>query len=87
MQPPGITLLMVPAALLAKVTGTAWGLAIGRILTMLAGTASIALTGLLVRHRGRLAVLRRLRDLSPCTRTPSSPPTRCWWSRGWCCSA
>jgi len=56
-QPPGITLLMVPAALLAKVTGTAWGLAIGRILTMLAGTASVTLTGLLVRHRGRLAVL------------------------------
>jgi Glycosyltransferase family 87 len=56
-QPPGITLLMVPAALLAKVTGTAWGLAVGRILTMLAGTASIALTGLLVRHRGRLAVV------------------------------
>ncbi|MGH3406965.1 MAG: glycosyltransferase 87 family protein [Streptosporangiaceae bacterium] len=56
-QPPGITLLMVPAALLAKVTGTAWGLAIGRILTMLAGTASIALAGLLVRHRGRLAVI------------------------------
>ena len=48
---------MVPAALLAKVTGTAWGLAIGRILTMLAGTASIALAGLLVRHRGRLAVV------------------------------
>jgi hypothetical protein len=56
-QPPGITLLMAPAALLAKVTGTAWGLAIGRILTMLAGTASVTLTGLLVRHRGRLAVL------------------------------
>jgi alpha-1,2-mannosyltransferase len=56
-QPPGITLLMAPAALLAKVTGTAWGLAVGRILTMLAGTASITLTGLLVRHRGRLAVL------------------------------
>src|SRR5439155_2274385 len=35
-QPPGITLLMMPAALLAKVTGTAWGLAIGRILTLLA---------------------------------------------------
>jgi hypothetical protein len=56
-QPPGITLLMVPAALLAKVTGTAGGLAIGRILTMLAGAASVTLTGLLVRHRGRLAVL------------------------------
>jgi Glycosyltransferase family 87 len=56
-QPPGITLLMAPAALLAKVTGTAWGLATGRILTMLAGTASITLAGLLVRHRGRLAVI------------------------------
>ncbi len=56
-QPPGITLLMAPAALLAKVTGTAGGLAVGRILTMLAGTASIPLTGLLVRHRGRLAVV------------------------------
>ncbi len=56
-QPPGITLLMSPAALLSYWTGTAWGLAIGRILTMLAGTAGVALAGLLVRHRGVLAVL------------------------------
>ena len=56
-QPPGITLLMAPVALLAKATGTATGLAIGRVITALAGTASITLTGLLVRHRGRLAVL------------------------------
>ena len=28
-QPPGITLLMIPAALLSKVTGTAWGMAVG----------------------------------------------------------
>jgi hypothetical protein len=56
-QPPGITLLMSPAGLLSYGTGTAWGLAIGRILTVLAGTAGVALAGLLVRHRGPLAVL------------------------------
>jgi hypothetical protein len=56
-QPPGITLLMSPVALLSYLTGTGWGLAIGRILTVLAGTAGVALAGLLVRHRGLLAVL------------------------------
>jgi hypothetical protein len=56
-QPPGITLLMTPVALLSKVTGTDTGLAIARILTMLAGAAGTALAGLLVRHRGMLATL------------------------------
>ncbi len=56
-QPPGITLLMTPAALLAKVIGTDWGMAVARILTLLASTASVALAGLLVRHRGLLAVV------------------------------
>ena len=56
-QPPGITLIMSPAALLSYLTGTAWGLVIGRILTVLAGAAAVALAGLLVRHRGVLAVL------------------------------
>src|SRR5579859_115067 len=56
-QPPGVTLLMSPPALISYLTGTAWGLAIGRILTVLAGTAAVALAGLLVRHRGVLAVL------------------------------
>jgi alpha-1,2-mannosyltransferase len=56
-QPPGITLLMTPVALVAKATGTAWGMAIGRILTARAGTASVALVGLLVRHRGILATV------------------------------
>ena len=56
-QPPGITLLMIPAALLSKVTGTAWGMAIGRILTSLIGAASVTLAGLLVRHRGVLATV------------------------------
>jgi hypothetical protein len=56
-QPPGITLLMVPVALVSKATGTAWGMAIGRILTALTGAVSVALAGLLVRHRGALATV------------------------------
>ena len=56
-QPPGITLLMTPIALLARVTGTDWGLALARIATMLVGAAGVALAGLLVRHRGVLAAL------------------------------
>jgi hypothetical protein len=56
-QPPGIILLMAPAALVAKVTGTAAGMAIGRVLTMLASAAGVVLVGLLVRHRGALAAL------------------------------
>jgi hypothetical protein len=56
-QPPGITLLMVPAALLSKITGTATAMATGRVLTTLASTAGVALAGLLVRHRGLLVVI------------------------------
>ncbi len=56
-QPPGITLLMVPAALLSKITGTAAAMATGRVLTTLASTAGVLLAGLLVRHRGLLTVI------------------------------
>ena len=56
-QPPGILLVMSPVALLAKVTGTAAGMAIGRVLTTLASAAGVVLVGLLVRHRGALAAL------------------------------
>jgi hypothetical protein len=56
-QPPGILLLMAPVALVAKVTGTAAGMAIGRVLTMLASAAGVVLVGLLVRHRGALAAV------------------------------
>jgi len=56
-QPPGITLLMLPFALISKVTGTAWGMALGRIMTSIIGAASVTLVGLLVRHRGLLAVV------------------------------
>jgi hypothetical protein len=56
-QPPGITLLMVPAALFTKVAGSSGALAIGRVLTVLASSAGVVLAGLLVRHRGLLAVM------------------------------
>jgi len=56
-QPPGITLLMAPAALLSHLTSTAGAIAAGRILTALAGAAATLLGGLLVRHRGVLATL------------------------------
>jgi alpha-1,2-mannosyltransferase len=55
-QPPGSMLIMAPVALLAKATGTAWGLAVARLLTACADAACIVLLGLLVRHRGALAV-------------------------------
>jgi hypothetical protein len=54
-QPPGISVLLAPVALLAKVVGTDAGFAIARVLTALAGAACVALVGLLVRHRGVLA--------------------------------
>ncbi len=56
-QPPGSMLLMAPVALLAKLTGTAWGLAAARLLTAGADTACVILLSLLVRHRGPVAVL------------------------------
>src|SRR5262249_26876145 len=66
-QPPGITLLMSPVALLSYLTGTGWGLAIGRLVTVLAGTAGVALAGLLVRHRGLLAVLGTCGIMAVCS--------------------
>jgi alpha-1,2-mannosyltransferase len=53
-QPPGILLLMAPAALFARVTSSTDGLALARVLTVLASTACIPLAGRLVRYRGTL---------------------------------
>jgi hypothetical protein len=55
-QPPGIVLLIAPLALLAKATGTASAFAAARIVTACVGAVGVALGGLLVRHRGPLAV-------------------------------
>jgi hypothetical protein len=56
-QPPGITLLMTPAALVARVTDTASGMVMARVLTVAASGATVVLAGLLVRRYGTLAVL------------------------------
>lgn len=56
-QPPGILLLMLPVALLTKITTTTHALAASRILTALASAACVPLAGLLVRHRGTLVTV------------------------------
>ena len=56
-QPPGITLLMAPVALLAKASSTATGMVVARVLTTAASGAGVVLAGLLVRRYGTLAVL------------------------------
>lgn len=56
-QPPGILLLMTPVALIAKVTTTVKGLALARLLTVLASTACVPLVGNLVRYRGTVVTL------------------------------
>jgi hypothetical protein len=56
-QPPGIVLLMIPAAALSPLTGTAGAIAVARILTVLASAAAVVLGGLLVRHRGVFATI------------------------------
>ncbi len=56
-QPPGIVLLMIPAAALSPLTGTAGALAVARILTVAASAAAVVLGGLLVRHRGVFATI------------------------------
>lgn len=53
-QPPGILLLMSPVALIARVTSTAAGLGLARVLTALASTACVPLAGNLIRRRGTL---------------------------------
>ena len=53
-QPPGILELMLPVALLAKLTTTVKALAVARLLTALASTACIPLAGNLVRYRGAM---------------------------------
>jgi alpha-1,2-mannosyltransferase len=53
-QPPGILLLMSPVAVFARLTSTVAGLALARILTVLASAACVPLAGNLVRFRGTL---------------------------------
>ncbi len=53
-QPPGMLVLMTPAALVARLTTTATAIAFARVLTVLASTACVPLAGNLVRYRGAL---------------------------------
>ena len=54
-QPPGIILIATPAALVAKLTASsAAGLAVARVMTVLASAACVPLAGNLVRYRGAL---------------------------------
>ena len=56
-QPPGIFLLMAPAALLAKASAVSTAMAAARLATVAASAGCVALTGVLVRHRGPLVAL------------------------------
>jgi alpha-1,2-mannosyltransferase len=56
-QPPGITLIMYPIALITKGMGTITGMAVARVFTALASAAAVPVAGLLVRHRGFFATL------------------------------
>lgn len=55
-HPPVITVLLAPLALLAKAIGTAQAMGLAKILTGLAGAASVPLTARLLWHRGLLVV-------------------------------
>lgn len=55
-QPPGITLLLTPDALLAKLVGTAQAMGLAKVLTGLAGAAGVPLVARLIRQRGLPAV-------------------------------
>lgn len=56
-QPPGITLLLSPAALLSDVAGTRGALTAVRLAAILVAVANVVLVGRLVRHRGPLLTL------------------------------
>src|SRR5262249_31956126 len=56
-QPPGITLIMYPVALITKGMGTITGMAVARVVTALASAAAVPVIGMLTRHRGFVAVL------------------------------
>ena len=51
-QPPGIIVVALPAGLVGSLTSQATGLAVARVLSVLASTACVPLAGRLVRHRG-----------------------------------
>ncbi|MEO9137676.1 MAG: glycosyltransferase family 87 protein [Jatrophihabitans sp.] len=56
-HPPGITLLMTPLAWLSSLIGTASAMGLAKVMTALAGAASVPLVARLVWHRGVLVAV------------------------------
>jgi alpha-1,2-mannosyltransferase len=56
-QPPGILILMTPAAVVARLSTTAAALAVVRVLSVCASTACVPLAGHLMRYRGVVGTL------------------------------
>jgi glycosyl transferase family 87 len=56
-QPPGIVLILSPIALISRFIGTHDGFILARILTSLVTALNVSLLALLVRHRGRIAMV------------------------------
>jgi alpha-1,2-mannosyltransferase len=55
-QPPGIIIVGLPGAIVGSLSSQATGLAVARVLSVLASTACVPLAGRLVRHRGAITV-------------------------------
>jgi hypothetical protein len=56
-QPPGIMVLMLPAAIIARLASATDGLIVARLASAAASAAGVALAGNLVRHRGTRVTL------------------------------
>jgi hypothetical protein len=56
-QPPGILVLLSPVALVGRIFGTHDGFIVGRVLSAVVTALNASLLALLVRHRGRTAML------------------------------
>jgi alpha-1,2-mannosyltransferase len=56
-QPPGIMLVVLPEAIVARLASTTDGLILARVATVAASAACVALVGNLVRHRGTRVTL------------------------------
>jgi hypothetical protein len=56
-QPPGILILMSPAALVSRLFGSYDGFVVARVITGLVSAANVGMLTCLVRRRGRLAML------------------------------
>jgi hypothetical protein len=56
-QPPGLVVLLSPLALLGRALGAPHGFLAARLVTAFVGSANVSMIALLVRHRGRIAMI------------------------------